>query len=317
MSSAAIVDKVKGCFLGLAVGDALGVPVEFKSRSYLAENPVTGMQGYGVWNQPPGTWSDDSSLSFCLAESLVQGYNPMDIGAKFSDWFTQGYWGAHGKLFDIGNTTRVALNRIKMGLDPRFAGETGENSNGNGSLMRIAPAALYFSSETDEALFEKIKEISSMTHGHFRSIFACFIYSKILIELCQGNDKRAAHQNTISSIQDFVKRNQFDDLELRPFQWVLSDKWADMKAHQISSSGYVMHTLEASVWCLLTSESYSETVLKAVNLGSDTDTTGCVAGALAGVYYGTDSIPKAWLEVLARKEDIIKLSEDFAAALKA
>jgi len=316
MSTDTITDKVKGCFLGLAVGDALGVPVEFKSRESLAENPVTDMRGFGVWNQPPGTWSDDSSLSFCLAESLTQGYDPINIGLKFSNWVTKGYWGAHGKLFDIGGTTRMALNRIQMGLDPRFAGETGENSNGNGSLMRIAPASLYFSRETEDVLYERIKEVSSMTHAHFRSVFSCFIFTRFLIELFQGKNKHEAYHNTTSTVNDFIKRNNFDELELKPFQWILLGKLNEMKVNAISSTGYVIHTLEASLWCFLASDSYSEAVLKAVNLGGDTDTTGCVTGALAGVYYGKDAIPEAWLDVLARKEDIIKLSEDFTASLK-
>jgi ADP-ribosylglycohydrolase len=301
----------------LAVGDALGVPVEFMDRSALSQHPVTDMRGHGTWNQPPGTWSDDSSLSFCLAESLVNGYDPVDIGAKFVSWHSSGYWGAHDKLFDIGVTTRTALGRIANGTNPIEAGDTGEQSNGNGSLMRIAPASLYFSHETDDILYEQIKEVSSMTHGHFRSILSCFIFSKFLIALFRGEDKHAAYQNTISATNDLIKRNHFDEFELMPFQWVLSGKLNEMKADNISSSGYVIHTLEASLWCFLTTDSYSEAVLKAVNLGGDTDTTGCVTGALAGVYYGKDAIPESWLEVLARKEDIIKLSKTFAAALKA
>jgi ADP-ribosyl-[dinitrogen reductase] hydrolase len=314
--STPVWNKVKGCFLGLAVGDALGVPVEFKERAYLMGNPVRDMQGYGTWNQPPGTWSDDSSLSFCLAESLTKGYNPADIGAKFVRWYTDGYWGAHHKLFDIGLTTRVALTRIGNGEDPVRAGETGEQSNGNGSLMRIAPAALYFAHETDDVLYERIKEISSITHGHFRSVLSCFIFSKILIALFQGQDKNNAYRNMVSVVNDFAATHQFDNDELKPFQWILSGKIDTMNINQVSSSGYVLHTLEASIWCLLTTSTYSQAVLKAVNLGGDTDTTGCVTGALAGTCYGRGEIPQTWIETLARKEDIIDLAEQFAGYVK-
>jgi ADP-ribosyl-[dinitrogen reductase] hydrolase len=309
-------DKVKACFLGLAVGDALGVPVEFSERPDLMSNPVRHMQGYGTWDQPPGTWSDDSSLSFCLAESLTTGYDPVDIGTKFVRWYTDGYWGAHHKFFDIGLTTRVALTRIMSGKDPVRAGETREQSNGNGSLMRIAPAALYFAHETDDLLYERLKEISSITHGHFRSVLSCFIFSKILIALFQGQDKNNAYQNMVSAVNDFAARHQFDGEDLKPFQWILSGKIDTMTTDQVSSTGYVLHTLEASLWCLLTTSTYSQAVLKAVNLGGDTDTTACVTGALAGVYYGRGEIPQTWIETLARKDDVIDLAERFAEHIK-
>lgn len=175
-------DKVQGCFLGLAVGDALGVPVEFRSREFLGQNPVRQMLGYGAWNQPPGTWSDDSSMTFCLAESLVEAYNLQDVASRFVRWYKEGYWGAHHKLFDIGGTTRLALARVAAGEDPMVSGEYGEESNGNGSLMRIAPASLYFSDLPAKAFFDKIKEVSSVTHAHFRSVFSCFIFSMYLKE---------------------------------------------------------------------------------------------------------------------------------------
>jgi ADP-ribosyl-[dinitrogen reductase] hydrolase len=309
-------ENIKGCFFGFAVGDALGVPVEFRDRSFLKNQPVKDMMGYGTWNQPPGTWSDDSSLAFCLAESLVNGYNLEDIGKKFVSWYSNGYWGAHHKLFDIGGTTRMALARIRDGGNPRFAGELDEDSNGNGSLMRIAPASLYFFNEPDDILYERIKEISSMTHGHFRSVFSCFIFSKYLIELFKGEEKSTALKNTMMSVKDFANEREFNPAELKRFDRILSGSIQAAKDDSIYSSGYVLHTIEASFWCFLTTNSYSEAVLKAVNLGEDTDTTACVTGALAGLYYGVRSIPMMWLATLAREKDIIKLSEDFTESLK-
>ncbi|AYB30923.1 ADP-ribosylglycohydrolase family protein [Chryseolinea soli] len=309
-------ENITSCFLGLAIGDALGVPVEFKGRSYFSNQPVRGMLGYGTWNQPPGTWSDDSSLTFCLAESLVAGYDLNDIGKKFVAWYSNGYWGAHHKLFDVGGTTRVALARIRDGEDPKFAGELDEDSNGNGSLMRIAPAPLYFCNETDEVLFERIKEISSVTHGHFRSVLSCFIFSKVMIELFKGEDKSSALQNAVEATKDFSHRSEFNVAELEKFDRVLSGKIQHVHANQISSSGYVLHTLEAALWCFLNTDSYRDAVLKAVNLGGDTDTTGCVAGALAGLYYGESSLPMEWTIALAREKDIIKLAGDFTESIK-
>lgn len=309
-------ENIKSCFLGLAIGDALGVPVEFRDRSYFGRQPVTGMLGYGTWNQPPGTWSDDSSLTFCLAESLVKGYDLNDIGKKFVAWYSSGYWGAHHKLFDVGGTTRIALARIRDGEDPKFAGEVEEDSNGNGSLMRIAPAPLYFCNELDEVLFERIKEISSLTHGHFRSVLSCFIFSKVMIELFKGEEKSRALQNAFDATKDFSHRNEFNVAELEKFDRVLSGKLQNLHADQVSSSGYVLHTLEAALWCFLNTDSYRDAVLKAVNLGGDTDTTGCVAGALAGLYYGEPSLPMEWTIALAREKDIIKLAEDFTESIK-
>jgi ADP-ribosyl-[dinitrogen reductase] hydrolase len=305
---------IRSCFLGLATGDALGVPVEFRTRSFLKEFPIKEMLGYGVWNQPPGTWSDDSSLTFCLAESLVDGYNIDDIGKKFVAWFERGYWGAHNKLFDIGGTTRVALNRIKMGLDPRASGERGEDSNGNGSLMRIAPAAIYFRNLTDEELFAHIGEISSITHAHFRSVMACTIYSIFIRELLSGHSKMESMTNTISAIEQLNQKHQFDADEMRVFTWILNKPLHLSSEEAIQGSGYVIHTLEASLWCFLTTDSFSEAVLKAVNLGQDTDTTGCVTGALAGLFYGESSIPSEWRSKLAREKDIVQLAENFCAS---
>jgi ADP-ribosyl-[dinitrogen reductase] hydrolase len=309
-------ENIKNCFLGLATGDALGVPVEFRDRSFFKDQPVKEMLGYGTWNQPPGTWSDDSSLAFCLAESLVNGYNLEDIGRKFVAWYSSGYWGAHHKLFDIGGTTRAALARIRDGADPKFAGEVDEDSNGNGSLMRIAPASIYFCNEPDTSLYERIKEVSSMTHGHFRSIFSCFIFSKYLIELFKGEEKFSALEKTIDSVNEFARQNDFNLAEVKRFDRILSGSIQEAKVDSVHSSGYVLHTLEAAFWCFLTTDTYSEAVLKAVNLGGDTDTTGCVTGALAGLYYGENSIPMMWLIRLAREKDIIKLAEDFTDSLK-
>ncbi|HTJ48048.1 MAG TPA: ADP-ribosylglycohydrolase family protein [Cyclobacteriaceae bacterium] len=305
------VENIESCFLGLAIGDALGVPVEFRSRSFLRSNPIKFMTGYGAWNQPPGTWSDDSSLTFCLAESLLKGYDLNDIGQKFVKWMKEGYWGAHYKVFDIGGTTRISLDRIYKGEDPRFSGEFEEESNGNGSLMRIMPAALFFHKLSDDLLLERIREVSSITHMHFRSVFSCFIYSKFTSHILAGKDKHDALVQMIKDVNGIIERNKFSDNEIILFQNILSGNLESMDEDDIHSSGYVLHTLEASLWCFLKTNSFSDAVLRAVNLGGDTDTTGCVTGALAGLYYGINDIPSEWINVLARKNDIIDLAKNF------
>jgi ADP-ribosyl-[dinitrogen reductase] hydrolase len=300
----------------LAVGDALGVPVEFRSRDDLRAWPVEGMSGYGTWNQPPGTWSDDSSLTFCLAESLVNGYNLHDISSRFVRWYREGYWGAHHKVFDIGGTTRRALARIEAGKHPLLTGDTDVESNGNGSLMRIVPAALFFSLSSDLGFYLGIREVSGLTHAHFRSVFSCYIFSEIVRELLNGRPKPDALRIASARVSKFALDNDFKPEELNLFNRILSGCITSADQDTICSGGYVLNTLESCIWCFMTTNNYTEAVLRAVNLGEDTDTTACVTGALAGLYYGESAIPAQWRNVLAREKDIVKLSKDFTQSLK-
>ena len=302
--------KVHSALFGVAIGDALGVPVEFKTRNWLAGNPVTGMLEYMCWNQPKGTWSDDSSLTFCLAESLCDGYDIEYFGKIFTKWMLEGYWGAHYKLFDIGGTTKYSLLRIVNGESARFSGNFFEEDNGNGSLMRILPLAFYLKDEQDiEQIYQKTKEVSSITHAHFRSVFACFSYIIFALELLKDKDKFEAYYTTKKIVNEFITKNEFNQNEIHLFDRILKKDIHEFTEENISSSGYVLHSLEASLWCFLNSNSYEETVLKAVNLGGDTDTTGAIAGGLAGLYYGYESISEEWLAVLARKNDITNLCD--------
>lgn len=304
-----MINKIKGVFFGLAVGDALGVPVEFKSRDYLVTTPVNGMTGFGTWNQPPGTWSDDSSLAFCLAESLTRGYDLNDISVNFIKWRSEGFWGAYHKVFDVGNTTYAAIGRLLKGISPVLAGGMDEGSNGNGSLMRIMPLVFHIKDMSIEERYTKVLEVSSITHAHFRSVLACFIYVEIAIQILNGDTIEKAYAGMQKTIHAFVKEQGFNEKEVNIFGRILSDNIGNHPVESIHSGGYVLHTLEASLWCLLNSNDYKEAVLKAVNLGGDTDTTACVAGGLAGLLYGYDAIPKEWINELARKTDIDDLSE--------
>ena len=309
--------KIKSGLFGVAVGDALGVPVEFKSRNTLRENPVLDMMGYMCWNQPPGTWSDDSSLTFCTAESLCNGYDIENMALLFVKWMQEGYWGAHHKVFDIGGSTRYSLARVVQGESARFSGNFFAEDNGNGSLMRILPLPFYLQKETDiEVIYKKVKEVSSITHAHFRSGFACFIYVMYCLEILKGTDKIEAYKNMQKIVSDFLSDKQFNPSEIQLFGRILKNNITDYPENEIESSGYVLHSLEASFWCFLNWNSYEETVLKAVNLGGDTDTTGAITGGLAGMYYGIENIPKKWISVLARKNDIDDLCKRLSLKLK-
>ncbi|WP_243718059.1 ADP-ribosylglycohydrolase family protein [Pedobacter changchengzhani] len=299
---------IHSAIFGLVVGDALGVPVEFQSRSHLQKYPVLEMTGYGTHNQPVGTWSDDSSLSLCLAESLCGGYDLKDISNKFLKWYKEEIWVPHGHVFDIGIATTSAMMRIAKGTDPVLCGGNSEMDNGNGSLMRILPMVFYLRNETDlEIIFDKVKAVSSITHAHFRSVFACFIYVVYALEVLKGNTKKKAYFNMQSNVKLFIAKNSFNKTEIQLFDRILMHDISKLATDEIFSSGYVVHSLEASLWSLLNSNTYAEAVLKAVNLGEDTDTTGAITGGIAGLVYGYESIPKNWMDVIVTKNEIENL----------
>lgn len=303
-------NKVKAGIMGVCIGDALGVPVEFKDRDYLKRFPVTEMQEFGSHNQPKGTWSDDSSLTLCLAEVLTKEYDLEKIGQSFVQWNKYGHWTAHGRLFDIGGTTREAIARLIKGESARFSGNIFEEDNGNGSLMRILPLAFYLKDEENlENIYQTVKEVSTITHGYFRSVFACFIYVIFTIQLIKGKNKTEAYTYMQEVSSEYAEKQWFSLSEVELFHRVLKNDISDYPEDEIRGSGYVLHSLEASLWCFLNSESYSEAVLKAVNLGEDTDTTGAITGGLAGIYYGFENIPQEWIDDLVRKDDIEKLCE--------
>lgn len=311
-------NKALDILIGLCVGDALGVPVEFQSRQNLTLNPVTTMMGYGTHNQPVGTWSDDSSLAFCLAESLCKNYDLKDIGKLFVRWKEEEYMTPHGKVFDIGIATSQALQRFKNSNNPYISGGRSEEDNGNGSLMRILPIIFLVKDLPIEKRFQIVKDISSITHAHTRSVLGCFIYVEYALVLMKGEEKYKAlsimqetvnqflNINAIASEKEMGLYNRILQNDTIPYDCSSIDSYFEA---EIFSSGYVIHTLEASIWCFLKTSSYTESVLKAVNLGKDTDTTGCVTGGLAGLYYGYENIPEDWKNVIAKRKEIENLAE--------
>lgn len=305
-------DTFKAALLGLATGDALGVPVEFMSRETLRKNPVTGMRAFGTHQVPAGTFSDDASLSFCLAEALCHDIRLLAIAENFVKWYYQNYWTARGQVFDIGISTREAIQRLAQGHNPLSAGNTGENANGNGSLMRILPLLFALQQKTEAERFGLCRSVSAITHGHIRSVIACHYYLEFARELCIHGDKYRAYQQLQQTIPQFLAEQDINPAETALFSRLLQGNIYELPEEAIQSSGYVLHTLEASVWCLLCSNTYSDAVLKAVNLGSDSDTTAAVTGGIAGILYGSQAIPEEWLTQLARRNDIEKLAARLA-----
>jgi ADP-ribosyl-[dinitrogen reductase] hydrolase len=302
--------NLKSAILGLAVGDALGVPVEFMSREALQKNPVKILREFGTHKQPKGTWSDDSTMTFCLIEMLAEGYNLRNLGNHFVNWYRDAYWTPHGVVFDMGNTTRQAIRQLEIGaVSPQDAGGKDIQSNGNGSLMRILPLIFYTKDMPIEERWKITSDVSALTHGHFIARFSCFIYLEYARLLLQGKNALEAYQQVISIVNDFIRTQDFPKEQLEIFDRILSASTPLYKLprKEINSGGYVIDSLEASFWCVLNHQNYSETVLAAVNLGRDTDTTGAITGGLAGILYGEEGIPMTWVAYLARFNDIINL----------
>lgn len=315
MKATAITD----IFLGLSLADALGVPVEFKSRAYLSEHPVNTMLEFGTHYQCRGTWSDDSSLTFCLAESLIQGYNLKDIAVNFIKWRSAQLWTPHGSVFDIGIQTTRSIDTLQQIMRDEdydtlklLKYETDEYTNGNGSLMRILPLLFYIKEKPIQEQFEIIWEVSALTHGHIRSAISCLIYLKFAEYIFKGVTLKAAYTLMQKDIKQFFKDKAISAFEIKHFERLIDNDISVLEVSEIRSNGYVINTLEASFWCLLTTDSYLDSVFKAINLGDDTDTTATVVGGISGIIHGLNDVPEEWINALARKNDIIKLSEDLS-----
>ncbi len=240
---------------------------------------------------------------------MTTDFNLYTIGQNFVKWYHQNYWTARGDVFDIGIATREAIDRLAKGVQPDLAGGSEVSSNGNGSLMRIGPLLFYLLDKPISERFGITRQVSAITHGHIRSIIACFYYLEFARQLLEGVDKFEAYRNLQSEVPAYLNSLSIDPAEVAIYDRLLRQNIYELEAEDIFSSGYVLHTLEASIWCLLTTENIKDAVLKAVNLGEDTDTTGAVTGGLAGLLYGYENIPSEWTNQIARYADINDLAD--------
>ncbi len=302
--------KIYSGVIGHAIGDALGVPAEFMSRNQLLSHPICDMEGYGTHRMPAGTWSDDTSMEIALLQSLIdcKKFDFEDIMNNFCKWRECDEFTATGVTFDIGGTCARALSNYRIGMSPCECGGKDERSNGNGSLMRILPVAFvcYKNAIVGRDRYELVRKVSSLTHAHEISILGCFIYVNLICELLDNNDFATAY----SRIQQ-DDYSMFSDAALEVYERILTDNIARYDEGDISSSGYVLNTLEAALWCLSNTGSYEAAVLKAVNLGDDTDTVGAVVGSMAGILYGLEAIPHKWISKLQRSEYLLDLCDKF------
>jgi ADP-ribosyl-[dinitrogen reductase] hydrolase len=296
-----MIDRFKGALLGLAIGDAVGTTVECLKRGCF--EPVTDMVGGGPFDLKPGQWTDDTSMALCLAASLVEtgGFDARDQMERYSRWYSKGYMSSTGTCFDIGSTVRSALNRYRNNLDP-FSGSTDPQSAGNGSIMRLAPVPMFFSNDHDAAVFHSV-ESSRTTHGTLECLDACRLFGSILVRALGGADK-----------EELLFNNDHLNLEATKIKTIATGAYQLKSKDEIRGTGYVVESLEASLWCFLNTDNYRDAVLKATNLGDDADTTAAITGQVAGAHYGAEAIPSEWLNKLSKRVMIEDFSEQLMKA---
>lgn len=289
-------DRAVGCLLGLAVADAVGTTLEFQPRDSYAQ--LTDMVGGGPFGLAPGVWTDDTSMALALADTLVDAteLDARKLMNRFVNWWRHGAYSPTGECFDIGVTTRTALARFEATGDP-IAGDDDPYSAGNGSLMRLAPVAIW-GVAAGEGMRGAARLQSATTHAAPACLDACEGYALILRAALVGAD-----------FEEAVRAGE--GIGVDPIASILAGSWRGKARHEIRSSGYVAHSLEAALWCVAETDTYRDAVLLAANLGDDADTTAAITGQLAGALYGAGSIPAAWRAKVAWGERI----EESALAL--
>jgi len=306
--------------MGLMVGDALGIPVQFLGREEIAgraQGKVTGMEGYGTFNLPPGSWSDDSSMSLATLDSIKihKGIDLDDIMLRFINWCEEGAYTPYGFSYDKGSTCTKAIRNYSYSCNTNICGITGEYANGNGALMRILPVCLFniLKGIGDEEAIKNVHNVTALTHNHMRSKMCSGFYyfiAKRIIENAASTEAGNTGKSLVELVQEgvddahsYYKKDIRNYIELfRLIRIFNINEFMKLPVDSIKSSGYVIDSIEAAIWCLVTTDSYKECMLKAVNLGADTDTVAAIAGGIAGLYYGYEAIPGEWLDAIEKRD---------------
>ena len=299
-----------GAIIGHAVGDAMGFPTEFSKREELLQNPVIEMIDSPDIGQPAGSWSDDTAMEIATIDSFIQKkyFDYKDIMDKWVKWISKSEYTSTGVVFDIGRTCLKAIKKYCNGTAPLQCGSISMYENGNGSLMRILPVALYaFSKNLDDISIRKLtSEVSSLTHAHEVSRLGCYIYVQFIICLLKGNTKQEAYKH----IQDLDYRSFTID-SINQYTRILNEQIEFQILENIKSTGYIVDTLESAMWIFMNAQHYKEAIIASINIGGDTDTIGAIVGSMAGIYYGFEDIPSSWLDKLQRKDYLMELVDRF------
>ena len=297
------LERYRGSLLGLATGDALGTTLEFSAPGSFP--PLDDMIGGGPFALKPGQWTDDTSMALCLAESLIEslGFDPVDQMERYVRWFRQEHLSSTGCCFDIGSTTCAALLRFMKEREP-YAGSTATTAAGNGSIMRLAPVALFFAGKPAEAV-ARAADSSRTTHGAAEAVDACRYLAALLVGAVRGASKEELLSDHYAPAPGL-----WDAAPLSPrITEVAAGSFRRRNPPEIRGTGYVVQSLEAALWAFDRSTSFRAGALMAVNLGEDADTTGAVYGQLAGAYYGESAIPPEWRRRLAMRDVIESYAE--------
>lgn len=292
-------ERIEGGMYGLLVGDALGVPYEFHPPEHLPPLEAIDLEPPAGFSRahdgvPPGTWSDDGSHALCLLDSLTyQGrLDVEDLGRRLVNWREWGYLAVDGKVFDVGIQTSLALARFRAGSPGLESGPSGERDNGNGSLMRVLPLALWHTG-TDASLAADAMVQSRVTHGHLRSLVCCALYCLWARRTLEGAADPWAE--AVSTFRALYPAGSPEDAELELH--VRPDA-----PDPGQGSGYVVDCLRSARDCVAAGRTYEQVVKAAVRLGHDTDTTAAVAGGIAGLRDGVRGIPERWRSALRGRE---------------
>lgn len=306
-------NPIESSLIGLAIGDAFGVPVEFKPRSYFLSNKVTTLLEFGTHNQPKGTWSDDTSMTIATMCSIIDNkdidYN--DIMKRFLNYYKKGEYTPFDKCFDIGFTCSTALYRFN-GTNALKCGSTRINDNGNGSLMRMLPIVFYayYKKLDEEQIYKLVNDASSITHGHDVSKLGCYLYTKYMLFLLEGHNKFESYE--------LLKKLElnYDAKAINAYNRILKEDIYKLDIDEINSSGYVVDTLESVLWSVLNTNNYKDSIITSVNLGEDTDTIGAITGSISGLLYGLDYIPVEWKIYLKKSIYLMDIAKKFEKVLK-
>ncbi|THB67108.1 MAG: ADP-ribosylglycohydrolase family protein [Gammaproteobacteria bacterium] len=294
-----LIDRYKGCLLGLACGDAVGTTVEFKAPGTFP--PVTDMVGKGPFRLKAGQWTDDMSMALCLAHSLIykKGFDSVDQMNRYCNWQSCGYMSSTGECFDIGNTVSKALDRYRQSGDP-LSGSTDYNAAGNGSIMRLAPVPMFYYPDYEKMLYFS-SESSRTTHAADECIDACKLLGSIIFN---------AFTKEGVGREGVLFKHGFHDWKSEKIGYVASGEYRNVYDKSVKGSGYVVDSIDAAMWCFQYTNNYKDAILKAANLGDDADTTAAICGQIAGAYYGIEGIPESWLEKLVMREEIENLADE-------
>lgn len=306
-----MIDSKAGV-IGLIVGDAMGVPLEFYKREILMQNPTTEMKGYGSHDVPKGSWSDDSSMTLATIDAIIKDgcINYNTIATNFLEWMKNAKYTPTDRVFDIGRTCLRGIAKFESKQEvAEKCGGTSEMDNGNGSMMRILPLIYYCYSKNmnEKEIYDIVKNVSSITHRHEISIMGCFIYVMYGIELLNNRNLVQAYKK----IKKIKYNTYFSEETINRYERILKKNIDKYSLDEIKSTGFIIDTLEATLWVLLNTNSYNQSIIGAINLGNDTDTVGACVGGLAGIYYEFENINRTWQSDLLKYDYIVDLCNKF------